>query len=170
MKLHVLFLGKSTSRSGKEVVASGGRLEKSTSNSRNQVWKNLNRDVKLGRELCLENQLPNITGNLNKKESSGEFDFLQNSNNPTHPINSRPLRGPSTKWTQAHFSLKITIAFDGDTQCTICWSNFVQPIGAKLGPVMLEPEVKHDQAYQAKPTKAQNDFIKNLVRLIESSS
>ena len=164
------FWGKSASRSGKEVAASGGRLEKSTSNSRNQVWKNLNRNVKSRRELCLENQLPNITGNLNQKESSGGFDFLQNSNNPTHPINSHPLRGPSTKWTQAHFYLKITIAFDGDTQHTVCWSNFVQPIGAKLGPVMLKPEVKHDQAYRAKPTKAQNDFIKNLVRLIESSS
>lgn len=65
------FWGKSASRSGKEVAASGGRLEKSTGNSRNQVWKNLNRNVKSRRELCLENQLPNITRNLNQKESSG---------------------------------------------------------------------------------------------------
>ena len=51
MKLHEFFLGKSASRPGKEAVIGGGGLEKSTGNSRNQIWKNLNGDVKLGREL-----------------------------------------------------------------------------------------------------------------------
>ena len=71
MKLREFFLGKSASRPGKEVVAGGGGLEKSTGNSRNQVWKNLNGDVKSGRELCLENQFPNIPGNLNQNEFWG---------------------------------------------------------------------------------------------------
>ena len=55
MKLHEFFLGKSASRPGKEAVAGGGGPENSTRNSRNQVWKNLNGNVKLGRELCMEN-------------------------------------------------------------------------------------------------------------------
>ena len=55
MKLREFFLGKSASRLGKEAVAGGGGLEKSTGNSRNQIWKNLNGDVKLGRELYPEN-------------------------------------------------------------------------------------------------------------------
>lgn len=39
-----------------------------------------------------------------------------------------------------------------------------------MGPVSLEPGVIIDQAQQAKPTKAQTEFIKNLVRLTERSS
>nr|POF25604.1 hypothetical protein CFP56_28102 [Quercus suber] len=114
LKLREFFLEKSASRPGKEVVAGGGGLETSTRNSRNQIWKNLNGGVNSGRELCLEDQFPNIPRNLNQKESFGGFDFLQNSNK--HPINSYPLCGPSARWTQAHFSLKITAAFDGHTQ------------------------------------------------------
>ena len=97
--------------------------------------------MKSGRELCLENQFPNILGNLNQKESFWRFQ-----NSKKHPINRCPLRGPTAKWTQAHFSLKITVAFDENTQCKDYWSNFVKPIGAKLGPVSLEPELTIDQA------------------------
>ena len=97
MKLREFFLGKSASRPGKEAVDGGGGLEKSTENSRNQIWKNLNGDVKSRRELCLENQFPNIPRNLNLKESFGRFDFLQNSKKP--PINSCPLHGPFARWT-----------------------------------------------------------------------
>nr|POF08639.1 hypothetical protein CFP56_39757 [Quercus suber] len=162
LKLREFFLGKSASRPGKEVVAGGGGLETSTRNSRNQIWKNLNGGVNSGRELCLEYQFPNIPRNLNQKESFGGFDFLQNSNK--HPINSYPLCGPSARWTQAHFSLKITAAFDGHTQRQVRWSTFVKPTGAKLGPV------PSDQAQRVKPTKAQNEFIKNLERLTKRSS
>ena len=162
MKLREFFLGKSASRPGKEAIAGGSGLEKSTGNSRNQIWKNLNGDVKSGRELCLENQFPNIPRKLNQKESFGGFDFLQNSNKP--PINSCPLRGPAARWTQAHFSLKITAVFDGNTQHKVCWSTFVKPTEAKLGPLTS------DQTQRAKPTKAQNEFIKNLERLTERSS
>ena len=101
MKLREYFLGKSASRLGKEAVAGGGGLEKSTGNSRNQIWKNLNGDMKSGRELCLENRFPNIPRKLNQKESFRGFDFLQNSNRL--PINSCPLRGLVARWTQAHF-------------------------------------------------------------------
>ena len=101
MKLREFFLGKSASRLGKEAVAGGGGLEKSTGNSRNQIWKNLNGDMKSGRELCLENRFPNIPRKLNQKESFRGFDFLQNSNKL--PINSCPLRGLVARWTQAHF-------------------------------------------------------------------
>ena len=44
------------------------------------------------------------------------------------------------------------------------WSTFVKPTGAKLGPLTS------DQAQQAKPSKAQNEFIKNLERLTKQSS
>nr|POE60891.1 methylthioribose-1-phosphate isomerase [Quercus suber] len=44
------------------------------------------------------------------------------------------------------------------------WSNFVKPTGAKLGPVLSDP------AQRAEPTKAQNEFLKNLERLTERSS
>ena len=161
MKLCEFFLEKSASRPGKEAIAGGSGLEKSTGNSRNQIWKNLNGDMKLGRELCLKNQFPNIPRKLNQKESFGGFDFLQNSNKP--PINSCPLHGPATRWTQAHFSLKITAVFDGNTQHKVRWSTFVKPTKAKLGPLTS------DQTQLAKPTKAQNEFIKNLERLTERS-
>nr|POF00514.1 hypothetical protein CFP56_40343 [Quercus suber] len=144
------------------MVAGGGGLETSTGNSRNQIWKNLNGGAKSGRELCLEDHFPNIPRNLNQKESFGGFDFLQNSNK--HPINSWPFRGPPARWTQAHFSLKITATFDGYTQRQVRWSNFVKPTGAKLGPVPSDP------AQRAEPTKAQNEFLKNLERLTERSS
>nr|POE94931.1 hypothetical protein CFP56_64998 [Quercus suber] len=162
LKLREFFLGKSASRPGKEVVAGGGGLETSTGNSRNQIWKNLNGGTKSGRELCLEDQFPNIPKNLNQKESFGGFDSLQNSNK--HPINICPLRGPSARWTQAHFSLKITAAFDGHTQRQVRWSNLVKPTEAKLG------LVHSDLAQRAEPTKAQNEFLKNLERLTERSS
>ena len=106
MKLREFFLGKSASRLGKEAVAGDGGLEKSTGNSRNQIWKNLNGDMKSGRELCLENRFPNIPRKLNQKESFRGFDFLQNSNKL--PINSCPLRGLVARWTQAHFFFLIS--------------------------------------------------------------
>nr|POE98403.1 hypothetical protein CFP56_65581 [Quercus suber] len=87
LKLREFFLGKLTSRPGKEVAGGGVGLEKSTDNSANQVWKNLNGDMKSGRKLFLENQFPNIPGNLNQNESFGGFQNLNK-----HPIN-RPLRG-----------------------------------------------------------------------------
>lgn len=61
-------------------------------------------------------KVPNISGTINQKERCGGFDFFQKSNNPTFLKCSRPLCGPSAKWTQAHFSLKITVAFDGTAQ------------------------------------------------------
>ena len=163
LKLREFFLGKPASRLGKEVAAGGGGFEKSTGNSRNQDWKNLNGDVKSGRNLCLANQFPNIPENLNQKESFGGFQILNK-----HSIN-RPLRGPSAKWTQAHFSLKITVALDGNSHRKVHWSNFVKPEGAKMGPVWLEPGLTCDQAQRAKPTKAHNEFIRNMLRLTERS-
>ena len=49
MLFRSILFGKSASRLGKEAAAGGGGLEKSTGNSRNQDWKNLNGDVKSGR-------------------------------------------------------------------------------------------------------------------------
>nr|POF09828.1 hypothetical protein CFP56_63632 [Quercus suber] len=164
LKLHEFFLGKLASRPGKEVAAGSGGLEKSTGNSRNQDWKNLNGNVISGKELYLENQLPYIPRKLNQKESFGGFQNLNK-----HPIN-RHTRGPSAKWTQAHFSLKITIALDGNTQRKACWSHFVKPKGTKVGPVLLEPRLSTVQAQGAKPTKAHNEFIENMLRLTERSS
>ena len=92
--------------------AGGGGHEKSTRNSRNRVGKKINGDMKVGRELCQENQLPNISGTINQKKRFGGFDFFQKSNNPTLLKCSRPLRGPFAKWTHAHFPLKINVAFD----------------------------------------------------------
>ena len=68
---------ESTSRPGKEVIASGGGFGKSTCNSRNQVWEEFNRHVKSGSDLCLEKQFPNLFGNINQKERFGGFDFIQ---------------------------------------------------------------------------------------------
>nr|POE97245.1 hypothetical protein CFP56_60347 [Quercus suber] len=164
LKLREFFLGKPTSRPGKEVAAGGGGLEKSTSNSRNQDWKNLNGNVISGRELYLENQFPYIPGKLNQKESFGGFQNLNK-----HTIN-RHARGPSAKWTQAHFSLKIIVALDGNTQRKVCWSHFVKPKGTKVGPVLLEPRLSTVQAQGAKPTKAHNEFIENMLQLTERSS
>ena len=108
----IFFFGKSASRLGKEVAAAVGGHEKSIGNSRNHVRKKINEDMKVGRELCQENQLPNISGTINQKKRFWGFDFFQKSNNPTLLKCSRPLRGPSAKWTQAHFPFKIIVAFD----------------------------------------------------------
>ncbi|KAF3960115.1 hypothetical protein CMV_015143 [Castanea mollissima] len=73
--------------------------------------------------------------------------------------------------TKAHFSLKITVAFDGAIQRKVKWSKFVHPKeAANLGPVLLEPVAINDQATWAKPIKAQNEFIQNLVKLTKQSS
>ena len=58
-------------------MVGGGRLEISTDNPNNQVWKTFNGNVKVGTELSMENQFPNITGSLNQNESFGGFDFFQ---------------------------------------------------------------------------------------------
>ena len=56
-------------------MVGGGRLEISTDNPNNQVWKTFNWNVKVGTEFSMENQFPNIIGSLNQKESFGRFDF-----------------------------------------------------------------------------------------------
>ena len=97
--------------------------------------------MKSGRELCLENQFPNIPWNLNQKESFWRFQ-----NSKKHPINRCPLRGPTAKWTQAHFSLKITVALDENPHRKVHWSYFVKPKETKMGPVLLKLGLTIDQA------------------------
>ena len=55
----------------------------------------------------------------------------------------------------------------GNSHRKVHWSNFVKPERAKMGPVWLEPGLTCDQAQQAKPTKAHNEFIMNMLRLTE---
>lgn len=57
-KLCEFFLGKTESMLGKEVVAGGGRFEKSTGNQRSQVWKKLNDCMKSGSDLLSGKQFP----------------------------------------------------------------------------------------------------------------
>ena len=131
-KLCEFFLGKSTSRLGKEVAAGGGGFGKSTGNSRSHFWKDFNRHVKSGNDLFLEKQFLNITGNFNQKERFGGSDFIQNSNCPTHLKSGRPMHVSSFKWTQANFSLKITTALEGEDQRLVKWVHFVQPKGVNV--------------------------------------
>ena len=98
MNLRDIFLGKSASRPGKEVVAGGGGFEKSIGNPRNQVWKEFNGNVKSRSDLCLEKQFPNLFGNLNQ-ERFGGFNFFLNkifqlTSNLAAPCMKHLLNGP----------------------------------------------------------------------------
>lgn len=114
------------------MVASGDGFVKSTDNPRNHDWKEINKHMKSGSDLGLEKQFPKISGNLNQKERFGGFDLIQKTNIPTHLISSRLMHVSSFKWTQAHFSLKISADLEGNGQQLVKWANFVHLLGLGL--------------------------------------
>nr|POE91495.1 hypothetical protein CFP56_14605 [Quercus suber] len=124
------FFGKQVSRPGKEVDAGGGRFANPTGNPRNQGWKDINGHMKLG-DLDLEKQFPKPAGTLNQKEGFGGFDFIPKTNISTHLVSGRPMRVSTLKWTKAHFSLNISVDFEGRGQRMVKWANFVQPKSVK---------------------------------------
>ena len=100
----------------------------------------------------MEKQFPNLTANLNQNERFGGFDLIQNSNIPTHFKSGRHMHVMSVKWTQTHFSLKISADLEAESKHMVNWANIVQPKGVKTGqvfkPSMLGPVVKQVQHTQ----------------------
>ena len=123
------------------MAAHGGRFVKPTGNPRNHVWKDINGHVKLGSDLDLEKQFPKLSGTLNQKEGFGGFDFIQKTNISIHLVSGWPMRASTFKWTQAYFSLNISVDLDGKGQRVVKWANFVQPKSVKdvIAPTGLGP-------------------------------
>ena len=113
-RLRDYFLGKMTTGLERKVVAGGSESDKAIDMQKSQVWKKLNGHENKGSDLRFVKHLPNITGQCNQFEPLGGFDFSIKSISTSVSTAGKPVRASHLKWTQAHFSLKISVDLVGE--------------------------------------------------------
>jgi len=112
------------------VVARGSESDKAIDMQKSQVWKKLNGHENKGSDLRFVKHLPNITGQCNQFEPLGGFDFSMKSISTSVSTAGKPVRASHLKWTQAHFSLKISVDLVGEGKHTVSWGK-IQPVASR---------------------------------------
>ena len=113
----------------------GGEFEKTAYMQKSQVWEKLNGHENKGSDLRFVKHFPNIIGQFNQSDSLGGFDSTKKSICASVSTASRLVRASHLKWTQAHFSLKITVDLVGEGKQTVSWG-ITQPILS--GPIQTQ--------------------------------
>ena len=93
------------------------------------VWKKLNGHENKESDLRFVKHLPSITGQFNRFEPLGGFDFSKKSISASVSTTSMPVRASPLKWTQVHFSLKLSVDLLGEGKRTVSWGK-IQPIAS----------------------------------------
>ena len=113
----------------------GGEFEKTAYMQKSQVREKLNGHENKGSDLRFVKHFPNIIGQFNQSDSLGGFDSTKKSICASVSTASRLVRASHLKWTQAHFSLKITVDLVGEGKQTVSWG-ITQPIVS--GPIQTQ--------------------------------